>query len=288
MTNKINEAAMLAEQEDMGLGLHEAPDRPQHAGNVAFTKAMMECIPKEEVPQEVKDKNPFQYKYEIKVKKVPKKLKNVAGLKEGITGRVVEVLDNKTVMIDFWTKTSPAKFPMRNVYLELSRTREQVEIDAGIIPEKEVEPPINGVMETVNRVTQTQSYPIKFDGGKPRMDLVRPEFTLALGEALAYGANKYNEQEGTVPNYLRGSGFNYSRIIGSLERHIAQWKMGQDVDEESGLSHLAMAAANLMFLHTYSLTEKGVDDRVVLLPNSGKVASEKERAEKRIQGRRTK
>lgn len=270
MSNKINESDLLAEQEDMGLGLHEAPDRPQHAGNVAFTKAMQEMLPDGEVSQEEKDKNPFQYKYEVKVKKVPKKLKNVAGLKAGITGRVVEVLDSKTVMVDFWTKTSPAKFPMRNLYLELSKTREQVEIEAGIVPEKEV-------IEPVKKVEKVE--PVKFDQGKPRMDLIRPEFTLALGEALAYGAEKYNEEIGSTPNYLRGNGFNYSKIIGSLERHIAHWKMGIDIDDESGLHHLALAAANLQFLLTYELTESGVDDRVKL---GSKRKADEEGAKKRV------
>lgn len=106
--------------------------------------------------------------------------------------------------------------------------------------------------------------PKKYDSDKPRMDLIRPEFTLALGECLGYGATKYDEPRGDTPNYLKGDGFNYSTIIASLERHIAAFKMGQDVDDESNLSHLAHAAVNLMFLHTYSLCDKGVDDRVVL------------------------
>ena len=200
MTNKINEAEMLEEQEDFNVGIQD-DDSPQHAGNVAFNDAMLECLPKGEVPQEVKDKNKFQYKYEVTLKKVPKKLKSVAGLKEGITGRVVEVLDDKSVMVDFWTQTSPAKFPIRSIYLELHKTREQVEIEAGIIPE---EP-----KKEVVRPTRKVETPVKFDQGKPRMDLVRPEFTLALGEALAYGAEKYSEEIGTTPNYLRGEGFNY-------------------------------------------------------------------------------
>lgn len=256
MTNKINQAELLAEQEDMGLGLHEAPDRPQHAGNVAFTKAMQEMLPDGEVSQEEKDKNPFQYKYEVKVKKVPKKLKNVAGLKAGITGRVVEVLDAKTVMVDFWTKTSPAKFPMRNLYLELSKTREQVEIEAGIVPEKEV-------IEPVNEVKQPLSYPIKFDQGKPRMDLIRPEFMFEIAKGLEYGQKKYNEVQGDVPNYLKGKGFLYSKIFGSCLRHLYAWFSGESIDKESGVNHLALAAVNIMFLFTYdnSNGKVGVDDR---------------------------
>lgn len=106
--------------------------------------------------------------------------------------------------------------------------------------------------------------PKKFDTGKPRTDLIRPEFILALGEVLGYGADKYSEPIGETPNYLKGEGFQYSRIIGSLERHIQEWKMGVNIDKESNKHHLAHAAANIMFLLTYELTEKGIDDRVVL------------------------
>jgi hypothetical protein len=63
---------------------------------------------------------------------------------------------------------------------------------------------------------------------------------------------------------LKGEGFHYSKILASLERHIAQFKMGVNIDEESGSHHLACAAANLMFLLTYELTGNGQDDRVVL------------------------
>lgn len=110
--------------------------------------------------------------------------------------------------------------------------------------------------------------PAKFDNGKSRTDLVRPEFILGLGEALAYGADKYSEPIGEIPNYLKGDGFNYSRIIGSLERHIQQWKSGENIDPESNIHHLKLASANLMFLLTYELSDKGVDDRVVLKKES--------------------
>ena len=109
-----------------------------------------------------------------------------------------------------------------------------------------------------------QESPKKFDNDKPRLDLIRPEFILGLGEVLAYGAEKYDEPVGTTPNYLKGDGFNYSRILGSLERHIQQFKMGENIDPESGKHHLKHAAANLMFLLTYEESEKGIDDRIIL------------------------
>ena len=104
----------------------------------------------------------------------------------------------------------------------------------------------------------------KFNKDKPMMNLVRPEFTRYMAEALTYGFNKYSEEVGSIPNYLKGKGFNYSTIIDSLERHINSWKSGEDIDEESGKSHLILAAVNLMFLHTYTISDKGIDDRIVL------------------------
>ena len=106
--------------------------------------------------------------------------------------------------------------------------------------------------------------PKKYDDNKPRVDLIIPEFTLAIGEALGYGANKYNETRGDTPNYLKGDGFEYSKIYASAQRHLNEWYSGVDIDEESGLNHLQLAATNLMFLYTYSISDKGIDDRIKL------------------------
>lgn len=217
----------------------------------AIMEEMLAGLPEGEIDQETKDKNPYQFKYEVKLKKLPKKLKSVLGLKVGKIGRVIEVIDDKNVIVDFWD-TRPAKFPVNNRYLELERTREDVERASGTFVEPSEEP------------TKGNTRPVKYDAEKPRMDLIRPEFTLALGEVLGYGSVKYDEKRGELPNYLKGGGFEYSKIIGSLERHIAQWKMGENFDEESGKHHLALAAANLMFLYTYEISDKGIDDRVKL------------------------
>lgn len=106
--------------------------------------------------------------------------------------------------------------------------------------------------------------PLKYDTGKSRTDLIRPEFILSLGEALSYGANKYDEKRGEVPNYLKGKGFEYSKIYASAQRHLNEWYSGVDIDEESGLGHLQLAATNLMFLYTYTISNKGIDDRIKL------------------------
>jgi len=106
--------------------------------------------------------------------------------------------------------------------------------------------------------------PKKYNAGKPRTDLISGEFTLALGEALAYGADKYDEVKGETPNYLKGDGFLYSDLLGALERHLAKFKSGINVDEESELEHIVQVAVNAMFLYNYRISGKGKDDRIEL------------------------
>ena len=93
-----------------------------------------------------------------------------------------------------------------------------------------------------------------FDDDKLRIELVPPELIYAVAHVLTYGARKY------APNNWLG-GMDWSRLMGSVERHYYAWKTGEDVDPESGLSHLAHAATDLAFLITYAKRELGNDDR---------------------------
>lgn len=94
----------------------------------------------------------------------------------------------------------------------------------------------------------------KHDGGKPRMDLLPYEAESQIAAVLAFGAAKYDDH-----NWKNG--INYSRLIAAAKRHIGQYNSGIDVDEESGLSHIAHAAANLMFLLWMDQHRKDKDDR---------------------------
>lgn len=127
--------------------------------------------------------------------------------------------------------------------------------------------------------------PKKYNAGKPMMSLVRPEFTTAIAEVLTYGFEKYDEKRGDIQNYLKGDGFHYSEIYDSLQRHLNEWFQGVDLDPETSKSHLAHAGANLMFLLTYSLTEKGTDDRIVLEGVDIETETAEENSTKRSEGR---
>lgn len=86
----------------------------------------------------------------------------------------------------------------------------------------------------------------KFDGGKVRLDLLPWDSLTAVAEVLTFGANKY-EEDGwkNVPNA-------YKRYTAAQLRHHAAAELGEEVDTESGLPHLAHEACNALFrLHFY-------------------------------------
>lgn len=84
----------------------------------------------------------------------------------------------------------------------------------------------------------------KYDGGKTRYDLITPEATEGLAKVLTFGANKYADR-----NWEKG--IKFSRVLRALKSHILEWEKHGMPDDETGLSHLHHAAANIMFLQTY-------------------------------------
>lgn len=79
----------------------------------------------------------------------------------------------------------------------------------------------------------------KGDAGKqkPQLQLIPPVFNIAVAGALALGAEKYG-----VANW-RNNNVQAMTYIGAMRRHIDAYLDGQDIDPESGVSHLAHVAA---------------------------------------------
>lgn len=95
---------------------------------------------------------------------------------------------------------------------------------------------------------------VKYDDGKPRFDLIAPEFEEGVAKVLAYGAKKYRDR-----NWEKG--MRWGRCVAALRRHLAAWQQGEDIDPESALHHLDHAACCLMFLRAYVARQMGEDDR---------------------------
>lgn len=87
---------------------------------------------------------------------------------------------------------------------------------------------------------------IKHDAGKAPLSLVPPEALLEVARVFGFGAAKY------ARNNFR-HGMDWSRLQDAAERHWKQWQMGEDLDPESGLHHLAHAACCTMIALVYVL-----------------------------------
>lgn len=93
----------------------------------------------------------------------------------------------------------------------------------------------------------------KYDQGKPRVSLIVSKALLEVAKVGSMGAQKYGDY-----NY-RG-GMKWSRLADAALRHFFSYLAGERVDEESGLSHLAHVAWNILALLEYELDGVGEDD----------------------------
>lgn len=76
-----------------------------------------------------------------------------------------------------------------------------------------------------------------------------------LGLAMLEGARKYGRH-----NY-RKAGVRASVYFDAVQRHMAAWWEGEDIDADSGLSHVTKAIACLVVLRDSMIRENWVDDR---------------------------
>ena len=103
------------------------------------------------------------------------------------------------------------------------------------------------------------SVAMKFDSGKTDWSLMPFECIEEINKVLDFGARKY-----AAHNWRTGAGFKYTRVLSSLLRHTFAWARGEDLDPESGLSHLAHMGCNVIFLLYYNKYKSRYnnDDRV--------------------------
>ena len=101
---------------------------------------------------------------------------------------------------------------------------------------------------------QKQEPALRYDAGKPRYELLPGDALEELVKVYTRGAAKYADR-----NWEKG--MSWSRCFGSLMRHSWAFWRGEDIDQETGCHHMAMAAWNCMTILTYSLRKAGADDR---------------------------
>lgn len=93
--------------------------------------------------------------------------------------------------------------------------------------------------------------------GKTRHDLLEPYAIEQVAKVFSLGAVKYAPYD-----WLMG-GMPYSKMLASLKRHINAFEMGEDLDPETGLHHMAHAAWNALGIVSYSKWFPENDDRII-------------------------
>ena len=119
--------------------------------------------------------------------------------------------------------------------------------------------PVKDIMSRISSPNWREEVPknefVKSDGKKPRYDLLPPELLEETAQVLAFGAQKYSDN-----NWAKGA--SWSRYFSAMMRHMWAWWRGEDNDPETGYSHLAHAACCLGFLMAYQRRVIGKDDRL--------------------------
>lgn len=112
----------------------------------------------------------------------------------------------------------------------------------------------SATIATMKKQNESESGALKYDAGKPPMELLSTIALVEIAKVMGKGKDKYGAQ-----NWR--SGLAWSRVIGAALRHISAFNAGEDLDPETGLSHLGHASCCLMFLLEYTKTHPELDDR---------------------------
>ena len=99
---------------------------------------------------------------------------------------------------------------------------------------------------------------LKNDSGKPTYDLIPFELLADVNKVLEHGRKSYG-----LNNWRKEKGFKMSRPFNALLRHMFAWWSGEDNDKQTGISHLAHAMCNLLFLMHHFKYNKETDDRPI-------------------------
>ena len=97
---------------------------------------------------------------------------------------------------------------------------------------------------------------IKDTSNKPRLELLPTAALEEIARAIQHGSGtKY-----PVGNWQKG--IDWLLLLGSVLRHTYAFIKGEDNDKESGISHLAHAGANILFLLWYQQHRTQFDNRI--------------------------
>lgn len=94
----------------------------------------------------------------------------------------------------------------------------------------------------------------KHDAGRPRYDLLPACALHDVAAVMAFGADKYGDR-----NWEKG--LRWGRLFRAAVSHLFAFWRGEYADHESGLPHLAHAAASVLMLLDTTRMHPTLDDR---------------------------
>lgn len=92
-----------------------------------------------------------------------------------------------------------------------------------------------------------------------RFDMLPSEVMWELAEHYGRGEMKYPSDPDGRANWQRG--YNWQLSYAAMQRHIHQWSMGEELDPETGSSHLIAAMWHLCALRYFQIHKLGTDGR---------------------------
>lgn len=97
---------------------------------------------------------------------------------------------------------------------------------------------------------------LRYNTGKVKWSLVHYKSLEPMVKVLEYGAKKY------APfNWMKG--LNRKEILESMQRHLAALIDGEEIDSESGISHMGHVMCNGMFYNYFTDNESvSLQDKV--------------------------
>ena len=95
-----------------------------------------------------------------------------------------------------------------------------------------------------------ESKALRYNEGKVEWSLVHYKSLEPMVRVLEFGAKKY-----APDNWKKG--LDKKKILESMQRHLAALMDGEDVDSESGISHMGHIQCNAMFYNYFNTGENG-------------------------------
>ena len=110
---------------------------------------------------------------------------------------------------------------------------------------------VKGIKDGLQKINPKES----IGQTKPSLHHIPPRVLLEVAQAMMEGSKKYG-----IYNY-RKAGVSYSTYYSSTFRHLIAWFEGEDIDPDSGLSHITKAISGLIVLRDSMLEGNAIDDR---------------------------